>query len=208
MHGFAAVLFACATITGGAQQRAGGDPVDAAKREFQQGNFDAALAILDELDKPGSPRAQSLDLRGSVLLEQRKLDEAFAAFRAAHETEPALFALRLHIGDALLRQQKWDEARAAYEVVMQETNILMSHEKLRFAVLLTYLGDGDKEGGQPALGRITFRLRHRPTTTRRQHGRLRTARSAMATNECGPQATSSTRRRPPGLRARSSSSAG
>ena len=139
-----------------AQQRAGRDPVDAAKREFQQADFDAALAMLDELDKAGAPSAQSLDLRGSILMEQKKLDEALAAFRAAHETDRALFAPRLHIGDALLRQQKWEEARAAYDLVMQETNILISHEKLRFAVLMTHLGAGDKAGAQSALERITF----------------------------------------------------
>ena len=149
-------LLALAPITAHAQQRAGSDAVDAAKREFQQGDLDAALKSLAESEKSGSPTARSLDLRGSILLEQGKLDEALAAFRAAHEADPALFAPRLHIGDALLRQQVWEEARAAYERVMRETNILISYEKLRFAMLLTYLGAGDKAGGQEALERITF----------------------------------------------------
>jgi tetratricopeptide (TPR) repeat protein len=152
----AALLIVASIIGVHAQQRAGRDPVDAAKREFQQGNLDAALVILDELDKSGTPRAQSLDLRGCILMEQKKLDEALAAFRAAHEADRELFAPRLHIGDALLRQGKWAEARAAYDVVMQETNILISHEKLRFAVLMTYLGAADKAGAQGALERITF----------------------------------------------------
>ncbi len=152
----AAVLFVFATLTADAQQRPGGDPVDAAKREFHQSKLDAALAILDEIDRSGTPRAQSLDLRGCILMEQRKLDESLAAFRAAHEADPALFAPRLHIGDVLLRQQKWEEARTAYDDVMRETNILISHEKLRFAVLMTHLGAGDKAGGQTALDRITF----------------------------------------------------
>lgn len=152
----ATVLVALTPMSALAQQRAGRDPVDAAKREFHQGDFEAALATLDELDKSGTSRAQALDLRGSILLEQKKLDDALAAFRSAHETDRALFAPRLHIGDALLRQQKWEEARAAYDVVMQETNILISHEKLRFAALLTHLGAGDKAGAESALERITF----------------------------------------------------
>ena len=152
----AALLLAFTNVTANAQQRAGGDPIDAAKREFQQGNLDAALSILDELDKSGGPRAQSLDLRGCILMEQRRLEDALGSFRAAHEADPALFAPRLHIGDALLRQQKWEEARAAYDVVMRETNILISHEKLRFAVLMTYLGAGDRTGGRGAFERITF----------------------------------------------------
>ena len=152
----AALLVAVAVSTAVAQPRAGTDPVDAARREFQQGNFDTALAILEKFEKSASARAQSLDLRGSILMEQRKLGEALTMFKAAHAADPALFAPRLHIGDAFLRQQEWAEARAAYEKVMQETNILISHEKLRFGVLMTYLGAGDKAGGQAAFDRITF----------------------------------------------------
>ena len=151
-----AVLVAFALTATQARQRAIGDPLDAANREFQQGNFDAALTLLDEIERAGGHSARALDLRGSIFMEQRKLDEALAAFKAAHEADPALFAPRLHIGDALLRQQNWREARAAYELVMKETNILMSHEKLRYAVLMTYLGEGDKARAQTALEQITF----------------------------------------------------
>ena len=139
-----------------AQPRAGADLLATAKTEFHQGDLDAAARALDQLEGAAQPSAQSLDLRGSIFMEQKKLDEALAAFRAAHAADPALFAPRLHIGDALLRQQKWEEARAAYDAVMRETNILISHEKLRFAVLMTHLGAGDKAGGQPALARVTF----------------------------------------------------
>jgi tetratricopeptide (TPR) repeat protein len=114
------------------------------------------VRALDQLEAAAQPTAQSLDLRGCILMEQKKLDDALAAFRAAHAADPALFAPRLHIGDALLRQQKWEEARVAYDAVMRETNILISHEKLRFGVLITHLGAGDKAGGQPAFERVTF----------------------------------------------------
>ena len=139
-----------------AQQRAGADLLGAAKREFHQGDLEAAVRALNQLEAAAQPTAQSLDLRGCILMEQKKLDDALAAFRAAHAADPALFAPRLHIGDALLRQQKWEEARVAYDAVMRETNILISHEKLRFGVLMTYLGAGDKAGGQPAFERVTF----------------------------------------------------
>jgi predicted negative regulator of RcsB-dependent stress response len=114
------------------------------------------VRALDQHEAAAQSNARSLDLRGCILMEQKKLDEALAAFRAAHAADPALFAPRLHIGDALLRQQKWEEARVAYDLVMRETNVLISHEKLRFAVLITHLGAGDKAGGRTALDRITF----------------------------------------------------
>lgn len=139
-----------------AQPPAGADLLATAKRHFHQANLDAAGRMLDQLEGAAPPTAQSLDLRGCILMEQTRLDEALVAFRAAHAADPALFAPRLHIGDALLRQQKWEEARANYDVVMRETNILISHEKLRFAVLMTHLGAGDKAGAQSAFERVTF----------------------------------------------------
>ena len=152
----AALLVSLVASLAVAQPRAGADLLEAAKREFHRGNLDAAGQALDQLEAAAQPTAQSLDLRGCIFMEQKELDEAVAAFRAAHVADPALFAPRLHIGDALLRQQKWEEARAAYDIVMRETNILISHEKLRFGVLMTYLGAGDKAGGRPAFERVTF----------------------------------------------------
>ena len=151
-----AILLAVAAFASADLIRAGADPLDAAKREFQQGNMDAALRVLEQIDSARPPTPQSLDLRGLVLMEQRKHDEALTAFRAAHAADPALFAPRLHIGDTLFRQQKWEEARAAYDAVLKDTNILMLHERFRFAVLMTHLAQGDKPGAQGVLDRITF----------------------------------------------------
>lgn len=155
-HSFVGLLVSLMPCVAAAQPRAGADLLDAAKREFHQGNLNAAVRALDQLEAAAQPNAQSLDMRGCIFMEQKKLDDALAAFRAAHAADAAIFAPRLHIGDALLRQQKWEEARAAHEVVMRETNILISHEKLRFGVLMTHLGAGDKAGGQPAFERVTF----------------------------------------------------
>jgi tetratricopeptide (TPR) repeat protein len=130
--------------------------VTTARLQYQKGNFDAALAALDRADKSSSPSSESLDLRGCVYMEQEKLEDARKAFDDAHRANPRLFLPRLHLGDLLLRQKKFTEARSAYETLLTETNILTSSERLRFGILLTYLGEHDETKAQKALQNIPF----------------------------------------------------
>ena len=142
--------------TATAQTRAGADSLAGAKSSFEQGNIEGAFSALQQLEREAPLTAPSLDLRGCIELEQQKFAEAVASFEAAHQADPALFAPRLHGGDALLRQQKWSEARVVYGTLMKETNILISNERLRYAVLITHLGENDEEAAKAALDRVAF----------------------------------------------------
>ena len=157
MRLFLLLLVLSATILSAAAQNAAGvDPLDPARREYQQGNLDAAHAALDRVADDPALTAKLQDLRGTIFLEQKKSDEALAAFKAAHEAEPNLFLPHIHLGDTYLRQGKWAEAREVYQEVMKLSNVLMVHERLRYGVLLTYLGAKDDVGAKEALDRVTF----------------------------------------------------
>ena len=134
---------------------AGIDPVESARREFQNGKLDPALALLEQAEMQSTLAGRGLDLRGCVLLEQGKFDQAISSFTAAREADPTTIA-RLHEGDAFRRQQKWEEARTAYLTGMKETNILILNERYRFAVFMTYLGARDEENARVACDRLTF----------------------------------------------------
>jgi len=139
-----------------AQNPAGVDPLEAGRREFQQGNLDAAHAALDRVTEDSTIASKLHDLRGMIFLEQKKYEEAMASFKKAHELEPNVFLPHIHMGDTYLRQGKWAEAREVYQEVMRRSNVLMVHERLRYGVLLTYLGAKDDVGAKDALGRVTF----------------------------------------------------
>jgi predicted Zn-dependent protease len=130
--------------------------LQAAKKDFRSGNFDSALSALDRIDKGRSENVESLDLRGTIYFEQGRLDEAKKAFRAAHEADGANFSPRLHLADILLREKKFAEARDIYGTLLKETNIQESNERLRYAMLLTYLFARDENGARSALARIKF----------------------------------------------------
>jgi tetratricopeptide (TPR) repeat protein len=130
--------------------------LEAARYSFEAGKFDAALALLDQLDKGGKQSGESLDLRGTIRMEQGKLRDAEKLFRAAHAASADLFTPRLHLGDLFFREKKYDEARAAYLEILKETTILTSNERLRYGILLTFLAQHDEKQARQVFDQIVF----------------------------------------------------
>jgi predicted Zn-dependent protease len=130
--------------------------LEKAKSNFNQGNFDVALAMLDQIDKTKSGDSEALDLRGSIYLEQGKFEEAKKAFRAATSSDSSRFPPRLHFADVLLREKKFTAARYEYNDLGELTNIQTHHEKLRYAILLTFLFEHNEDRAKAVLERITF----------------------------------------------------
>ena len=156
MRVFAVILLCLAigALTSRAQNLAA-SALERARQEFKQGRLETALKALEDAEQGGEPTAPSLDLRGCILVEQEKLDDAVRAFAAANAKE-ASDSTRVHLANALLRQGKWDDARAAYQAATKETVNLVSNERLRFGVLMTFLGAKDDPGVQLALNAIRF----------------------------------------------------
>ncbi len=138
-----------------------GDPssssiLEAAKTDYLAGHFDSALTRLDAHDKAKGSDGDSLDLRGTIALEQGKLDSAERDFSEAHKLAPELFAPRLHLADLFLRQKKYTAARELYEKLGTETNVVVSSEQVRYGLLITVLANHDETAARSALGKITF----------------------------------------------------
>ncbi|HEY1769034.1 MAG TPA: hypothetical protein VGG02_02105 [Chthoniobacterales bacterium] len=132
------------------------DLLEAAKMDYANGHLDAAMAKLDQRDKAQRASGDSLDLRGSIALEQGKLALAAREFSEAHKLQPELFAPRLHLGDVDLREKKYAEAREIYTKLASDTNILTSSERTRYALLIVELASKDETAAKAAFGNIKF----------------------------------------------------
>jgi tetratricopeptide (TPR) repeat protein len=152
------VLAICLPVAWAAEEKMpiGDNRLDGARRNAESGNFKTARTVLDQFEQANKPSVESLDLRGVLFMEEGKFAEAAAVFDAAHATNPAIFNPRLHAGDLLLRQKKFQEARVVYEALLKETNVAPLNERLRFAVMITYLGERDDTSARSALDRIAF----------------------------------------------------
>jgi predicted Zn-dependent protease len=132
------------------------DLIDSAKSDYQNDHLDSALMKLDEHDRAKGATAESLDLRGSIALQRGELAGAEKAFSAANKLQPDLIAPRLHLGDLFLREKKYPEAQQVYQKLAQETNILTSNERVRYALLIIALASHDEAAAKSALENIKF----------------------------------------------------
>jgi tetratricopeptide (TPR) repeat protein len=130
--------------------------VKTARDEYRAGNFDRAVALLDQLGKNAAPNVDAMDLRGQIYLEQGRFDDAKKSFTAASGVNATRFGPKLHFADVLLREKKFSEARDIYVNLLRETNTRVGTEKLRYAVLICYLFTKDDARAQIALDRIPF----------------------------------------------------
>jgi tetratricopeptide (TPR) repeat protein len=156
MRFFFLLLLAVSPVVAQESQLNSASLFEAAKNDFRAGNFNRGLALLDQIEKAGKKNADTLDLRGTIYLEQGNFEDAEKAFRAANESDRARFSPQLHLGDALLREKKFAEARDVYEELVRKTNVQLSTEKLRYGVLLTYLFANEEAVARIALERIKF----------------------------------------------------
>ena len=138
-----------------ADAQTGIDLLGKARREFLEGKNDRALTTIDEAEKRGLTSGKLTALRGFIFLEQGKFDDATKAFEAAQKEDKLTYG-SLHVGDTLARQGKWDEARTTYQAALKGTDILVTNERLRFAIFITYLGSKDEEHAKQALDDIMF----------------------------------------------------
>jgi tetratricopeptide (TPR) repeat protein len=130
--------------------------IEAAASDYKAGHFETGLTKLDQQDKAKGPNGASLDLRGSIALEQGKFDLALQAFTEAHKLEPDLFAPRLHLGDLFLREKRYSDARNVYQRLLTETNILISNEHLRYGLLVIALASHEEAAARSALESSKF----------------------------------------------------
>ncbi len=156
---FFSALLLCALFASGAAAETASEIsnlLEKAEDSFNQGNLDGALTLLDQIEKAKGGSAQALDLRGCIYLEQGKFDDAKKTFRAASDADTSRFPPQLHFADVLMREKKFTDAREAYSDLMEKTNIQTYNEKLRYAMLLTYLFEHNEVRAQTALERIAF----------------------------------------------------
>jgi Flp pilus assembly protein TadD len=110
---------------------AAADAVDDARALLQSGEAAQALARVERhlQDNPKDPRGRFL--RGVILSEQQKTDEAIAAFRALNEDMPELPEPYNNLGVLYAAQGRYEDARRVLETaVLAHPGYALAHENL------------------------------------------------------------------------------
>ena len=127
MHRSFCVLAAAFTF-GLAAHAALADEVDDAAALLRKGAPDQALERIDGYLKGNPKDARGRFLRGVILTEQQKADEAIAIFRALSEEMPELAQPRNNLGVLYAAKGRYDEARRELEMaILADPKYALAH---------------------------------------------------------------------------------
>lgn len=95
-----------------------GQSLDAAKREFEAGNYAKAAQLLESAGKEQHP-CEALFYLGAARYRLKQVDQALIAFQSAIECDPRLVAARIALAEAYGQKRNFDEALKAYKAALQ-----------------------------------------------------------------------------------------
>ncbi len=122
---------------------------------FRQKDFDGALQLLDEVDAASPNQAVSYNLRGEILLEEGKEQEAEAAFRNALVADPQFQDARFNLARIPFKKHDYEAARKQLEellgAISGDKQQRHREELIRYEIFLTLLLEGRDGVAQKAM---------------------------------------------------------
>jgi tetratricopeptide (TPR) repeat protein len=130
-----------------------------AERAFQQRDFDGALKSLD-LAEAGAPNdAAAFNLRGEILMEQKKLDEAEVIFRKALAADPKFREAQYNLAHIPFKKGEYAKARDRFEALFAETpggEKNQAAQLIRYKIFMTLLLEGKDPEAQQLMDQFKF----------------------------------------------------
>ncbi|CAN5600107.1 hypothetical protein BH20VER3_BH20VER3_18220 [soil metagenome] len=130
-----------------------------AERAFQQRNFDEALKSL-ELVESGLPNEPAtLNLRGEILMEQGKLDEAEEAFEKAFTANPKFREAQYNLAQLPLKKGDYAKSRDRFEALFAETpgdDTNQAAQLIKYKIFMTLLLEGKEPEAKQMMDQFKF----------------------------------------------------
>lgn len=127
--------------------------LEAILRDFENKQYDDALAKLDEINTrtPNDPLV--LNLIGSVYTKKKDYVTARSVFEKSLEVQPGFFPSQYNIGELLFLQQDYSAARDHFQAMRADDS---RHELLQFKVALCDILLGENERAQKIMRTIKY----------------------------------------------------
>lgn len=125
-----------------------------AERAFRQRDFDVAWQLLDKVDASAPQQAVTYNLRGEILLEEGKIDEAEAALRNALAADPQLLSARYNMARVPFARKDYATARKELESLQGAFSGAKEERRtqlIRYQIFLTLLLEGHEGAAQKAM---------------------------------------------------------
>ncbi|MBA3650352.1 MAG: tetratricopeptide repeat protein [Chthoniobacterales bacterium] len=125
-----------------------------AQRAFRQGDFAGAEKLLDRVEAIAPNQAVTYNLRGEILLEQGKIDEAEMALRNALAADPQLLSARYNLARVPFARKNFAAERKELEALQGACSGAGEERReqlIRYQIYLTLLLEGREGAAQKAM---------------------------------------------------------
>jgi tetratricopeptide (TPR) repeat protein len=130
-----------------------------AERAFQERNLDGALQWLDRAGSGAAESAGSSNLRGKILLKQKKIDEAEAALHKALAADPNLEEARINLAQIPFEKKDYGTARAELEALVRQRTAGAKDRTaplIQYRMYMTLLLEGQEGAAQKMMEQFKF----------------------------------------------------
>src|SRR5437016_11150957 len=130
-----------------------------ALQAHEQRDFDSAARLAEQADTAEPNQPQVLNLRGAILLEQQKYDEAEGFFKEALKVDPKFREAQFNLADVPFRNKDYTKARDRFQALLKQTpggDKNQAAQLINFKVFMTYLLEGKDSRAQKMMEQFQF----------------------------------------------------
>src|SRR5262245_40982204 len=129
------------------------------QQAFRQRDFAAALKLVDEADKTDANQPATLNLRGEILMQQVKFDDAEAAFKKAAKLDPKLRDAQYNLAQIPFKKKEYAKARDRFDTLYKRIpggDKNQAAELIKFKIYMTYLMEGKESKAHSMMEEFQF----------------------------------------------------
>jgi TPR repeat protein len=129
------------------------------QQAFRQRDFATALKLVDEADKVDANQPATLNLRGEILMQQGKFDDAEAAFKKAAKLDPKLRDAQYNLAQIPFKKKEYAKARDRFETLYKRIpggDKNQAAELIKFKIYMTLLMEGKESRAHSMLEEFQF----------------------------------------------------
>jgi tetratricopeptide (TPR) repeat protein len=129
------------------------------QQAFRQRDFATALKLVDEADTADPNQPSTLNLRGEILMQQGKFDDAETAFKKAAKLDPKLRDAQYNLAQIPFKKKEYAKARDRFETLYKRIpggDKNQAAELIKFKIYMTYLMEGKESKAHSMMEEFQF----------------------------------------------------
>jgi TPR repeat protein len=129
------------------------------QQAFRQRDFDMALKLVDEAEKVDPNQPATLNLRGEILMQQGKFDDAEASFKKAAKLDPKLQNAQYNLAQIPFKKKEYAKARDRFETLYKRIpggDKNQAAALIKFKIYMTLLMEGKESRAHSMMEEFQF----------------------------------------------------